>query len=129
MFIFLCLALIKRLSEVINNQDSYSKEEKLSGRGYYAGDLPVLMSLATASGMLSILVFAMYINSPETMSLYAEPYILWLLCPLFAYWIIRVIIMASRGEVDEDPILFAIKDSRSWITGILILLIIFSSSI
>jgi 4-hydroxybenzoate polyprenyltransferase len=129
MFIFLCLALIKRLSEVINNQEKYSKETKLSGRGYYIGDLQVLMSLATASGMLSILVFAMYINSPETISLYAEPYILWLLCPLFAYWIIRVIIMASRGEVDEDPILFAIKDSRSWITGILILLIIFASSI
>ena len=129
MFIFLCLALIKRLSEIINNQEKYSKETKLSGRGYYIGDLQVLMSLATASGMLSVLVFAMYINSPETILLYAEPYALWLLCPLFAYWIIRIIIMASRGEVDEDPILFAIKDSRSWITGALILLIVFTSSI
>jgi 4-hydroxybenzoate polyprenyltransferase len=128
MFIFLCLALIKRLSEIINNQDKYSKETKLSGRGYYIGDLQVLMSLATASGMLSVLVFAMYINSPETILLYAEPYALWLLCPLFAYWIIRIIIMASRGEVDEDPITFAIKDSRSWITGVLILLIVFASS-
>ncbi|EGG93426.1 integral membrane protein [gamma proteobacterium IMCC1989] len=129
MFIFLCLALIKRLSEVINNQEKYSKETKLSGRGYYIGDFQVLMSLATASGMLSVLVFAMYINSPETILLYSEPYALWLLCPLFAYWIIRIIIMASRGEVDEDPILFAIKDSRSWVTGILILLIIFTSSV
>lgn len=129
MFIFLCLAIIKRLSEIINNQERYTEDTKLSGRGYYIGDLQVLMSLATAAGMLSVLVFAMYINSPETVALYSEPYALWLICPLFAYWIIRIIIMASRGQVDEDPILFAIKDSRSWITGTLILLIIFISSI
>lgn len=129
MFIFLCLAIIKRLSEIISNQEKYDEDTQLSGRGYYIGDLPVLMSLATASGMLSVLVFAMYINSPETIALYSEPYALWLICPLFAYWIIRIIIMASRGQVDEDPIVFAIKDSRSWIIGALILLIIFISSI
>lgn len=129
MFIFLCLALIKRLSEIINNKARYTEQTKLSGRGYYISDLQVLLSLATASGMLSILVFAMYINSPETLSLYQEPYVLWLLCPLLTYWITRIIIMASRGHVDEDPILFAIKDIHSWVTGSIILLIIFAASL
>jgi 4-hydroxybenzoate polyprenyltransferase len=129
MFIFLCLAIIKRLSEIINAKDKYDKKTKLSGRGYYVTDLQVLMNLSTASGMLSVLVLAMYINSPEIIALYSEPYTLWLLCPLFGYWIIRILIMASRGEVDEDPILFAIKDSRSWVTGIIILLIVSFASI
>jgi 4-hydroxybenzoate polyprenyltransferase/phosphoserine phosphatase len=128
MFVFLCLAIIKRLSEIIKNKEKYNDETKISGRGYYITDFQVLMSLATASGMLSILVFAMYINSPEVAALYVEPYALWLVCPLFAYWIIRVLIMASRGEIDEDPIVFAIKDKRSWITGAVILLIIVLSS-
>jgi len=100
MFVFLCLAIIKRL----------------------------LLNLAAASGMMSILIFAMYINSPEVSALYSIPYALWLICPLFGYWIIRVIIMASRGEIDEDPIVFAIKDKRSWITGFIILIIIGFSS-
>ncbi|MGH1487475.1 MAG: UbiA family prenyltransferase [Cellvibrionaceae bacterium] len=128
MFVFLCLAIVKRLSEIIKNKEKYADDTKISGRGYYIADFHVLMSLATASGMLSILVFAMYINSPEVASLYSEPYALWLICPLFAYWIIRVLIMASRGEIDEDPIVFAIKDKRSWVTGAIIFLIIVLSS-
>ena len=129
MFVFLCLAIIKRLSEIYKSKDTQDENYKLSGRGYYLNDFPVLMSLASTSGMLSVLVFAMYINSPEVAALYAEPYALWLICPLLGYWIIRIIIMASRGEIDEDPIVFAIKDKRSWVTGFIILLIILLSSI
>ena len=128
MFVFLCLAIIKRLSEIIKNKDKYDNKTKISGRGYYVTDFPVLMSLATASGMLSILVFAMYINSPEVASLYTTPYSLWLICPLFAYWMIRVLVLAARGKIDEDPIVFAIKDKRSWVMGGIILLIVFLSS-
>ena len=129
MFVFLCLAIIKRLSEIYKSKDKQEGDFKLSGRGYYISDFPILMSLASTSGILSVLVFAMYINSPEVAALYAEPYALWLICPLFGYWIIRIVIMASRGQIDEDPIVFAIKDRRSWVTGFIILLIIFASSI
>lgn len=129
MFVFLCLAIIKRLSEIYKSKDKQEEDSKLSGRGYYISDFPILMSLASTSGILSVLVFAMYINSPEVAALYAEPYALWLICPLFGYWIIRIVIMASRGEIDEDPIVFAIKDKRSWVTGFIILLIILLSSI
>lgn len=129
MFVFLCLAIVKRLSEIINSKGAYSENEKISGRGYFISDLPILMSLATSSGIISILVFAMYINSSEIMALYNRPYALWLICPLFGYWIIRVLIIASRGEMDEDPIVFAIKDWRSWLTGAMILAIVSASSI
>jgi 4-hydroxybenzoate polyprenyltransferase len=129
MFVFLCLAIVKRLSEIIKSKEKYLETDKLSGRGYFISDLPILMSLAASSGIISILVFAMYINSPEIMALYHLPYALWLICPLFAYWIIRVLVMASRGEIDEDPIVFAIKDWRSWVTGAIILTIVFVSSV
>ena len=129
MFVFLCLAIIKRLSEIYKSKDKQEGDFKLSGRGYYISDFPILMSLASTSGILSVLVFAMYINSPEVAALYAIPYALWLICPLFGYWIIRIVIMASRGQIDEDPIVFAIKDKRSWVTGFIILLIIAASSI
>jgi 4-hydroxybenzoate polyprenyltransferase len=128
MFFFLCLAIIKRLSEIIINKEMYDEKTKLSGRGYYTTDFQILMSLATASGMLSILVFSLYINSPAVTTLYNNPYALWLICPLFAYWVIRILIMATRGEIDEDPIVFTINDKCSWATGATILLIVLFSS-
>jgi len=128
MFAFLCLALIKRISEIIKNLDSDSDSVSLVGRGYYVTDLSVLLNLAASSGIVSILVFSMYINSPDVINLYAHPHFLWLICPLFGYWVIRVIVMASRGQIDEDPIVFAIKDWRSWIAAALALIIIFLAS-
>lgn len=120
MFVFLCLALVKRISEIHRKLSSNAEQEKISGRGYFIADMSVLMSLASSAGMVSILVFAMYVNSNDVAQLYQSPMLLWLACPLFAYWIIRMLIMASRGEIDEDPIAFAIKDKRSWATGILL---------
>ncbi|WGL15302.1 UbiA family prenyltransferase [Microbulbifer bruguierae] len=120
MFVFLCLALVKRISEIHKKINADTAVDKVSGRGYFVSDLSVLTSLASSAGMVSILVFAMYVNSNEVVQMYHSPLVLWLACPLFAYWIIRILIMASRGEIDEDPIAFAIKDKRSWATGILL---------
>lgn len=117
MFIFLCLAIVKRISEIQKKIENDPSIEKLSGRGYFVSDLPVLSSLGSASGMVAILVFAMYVNSPEVVALYKSPMVLWAGCPIIGYWIIRVLIMTSRGEIDEDPISFAIKDRRSWAAG------------
>jgi 4-hydroxybenzoate polyprenyltransferase len=123
MFVFLCLAIIKRISELIKkNQDHIQSAvggdaAKISGRGYYTSDIDILRSLATSSGLVSILVFAMYIDSSDVALLYNFPQALWLVCPVFAYWVMRILIMTSRGEVDEDPITFALKDTRSWFAG------------
>lgn len=117
MFIFLCLAIVKRISEIKKKLDQDPNADRLSGRGYYVSDLPVLSSLSCSSGMVAILVFAMYVNSPEVIELYKAPMVLWAVCPIIGYWITRVLIMTSRGEIDEDPISFAIKDARSWAAG------------
>jgi len=121
MFIFLCLAIVKRVSEILNKIERKPETERLSGRGYFTSDLSVLMSLGSSSGMVAVLVFAMYVNNPETIALYQSPEFLWAVCPIIGYWIIRVLIMTSRGEIDEDPISFAIKDKRSWVAGFLVL--------
>ena len=129
MFVFFCLAIVKRVSELHRSRLKYAENEKISGRGYYTSDMQVLLSLGTSSGMLSILVFAMYINSEDVTKLYREPLLLWFVCPIFGYWIVRILIMASRGEIDEDPIVFAINDWRSWTVAGVILMVILEATV
>jgi len=127
MFVFLCLAIIKRITEIQKKMENSDTTEQISGRGYFPSDLSVLKSLGSSSGLVSILVFAMYLNAPETMGLYTSPMLLWACCPVFGYWIIRALIMTARGQIDEDPVEFAIRDLRSWVVGGVILSILFSA--
>ena len=112
-FIFLSLALAKRSSELYNlmQQDKHWA----NGRGYGVDDLPLINSMGIASGYLSVLVVALYINSEKVLSVYQYPEVLWIFCPALLYWISRIWLKTSRGEMDEDPIVFAIKDRISWI--------------
>jgi 4-hydroxybenzoate polyprenyltransferase/phosphoserine phosphatase len=111
MFIFLSLAMVKRYSEMLIVLQQ--QKEGAAGRGYLVQDLPVLMSVGTSSGLVAVLVFALYINNPETRSIYVQPLWLWLVPPLLLYWVSRVWMKAHRGEVDDDPVVFAIKDWQS----------------
>jgi 4-hydroxybenzoate polyprenyltransferase len=83
-FLFLSLALVKRQTEVAAflRKEAPSK----SNRGYLTEDLPQIGSLAAASAYLSVLVLALYINSPEVRVLYSRPDLLWAICPLLVYW-------------------------------------------
>ena len=111
MCIFLSLALVKRCSELI----SLAKIDrpKASGRDYNANDLGYLSSMGTASGYMSVLVLALFINSPEVAARYAHIEILWLLCPLVLYWVSRLWVKTGRGEMEDDPIVFTLKDRGS----------------
>ena len=84
------------------------------GRGYLAGDLEQLGSLGSSAGLLAVLVLALYINSDEVRRLYSHPERLWLLCPLGLYWVSRIWLLAHRGLVNEDPLVFALKDRVSY---------------
>jgi 4-hydroxybenzoate polyprenyltransferase/phosphoserine phosphatase len=110
-FLFLSLAFVKRYAEL----DSLRRRARLraAGRGYHVEDLGVLQSLGSASGYMSILVLALYINSPEVAALYQRPKMIWLLCVLMLYWISRVWMKAHRGEMHDDPVVFALKDRVS----------------
>ncbi|PHS68657.1 MAG: hypothetical protein COB23_08945 [Methylophaga sp.] len=114
MFFFLSLAFAKRFSELDNLQSE--SEGRAPGRGYYIEDKSMLKSFGTASGFISILVIALYLNSTKVSQMYAHPEILWLICPLLLYWIGRIWLITGRGQMHEDPIVFAIKDSVSLVT-------------
>ncbi|MEP7242651.1 MAG: UbiA family prenyltransferase [Gammaproteobacteria bacterium] len=116
-FLFLSLAFVKRYAEL----DALRRQLRLKalGRGYTVEDLPVLQSLGTASGYLSVLVLALYINSPAIESLYHRPKAVWLLCVLMLYWISRVWMKVHRGEMHDDPVVFALRDRISLAVGLL----------
>ena len=112
MFIFLSLALVKRYSEmIVVNQHGKSNAIR---RGYLVTDTPVLLNLGSAAGYGAVLVLALYINSPDIEGLYSNRWPLWLLLPPFLYWITRIWLTAHRGELHDDPLVFAVKDRQSW---------------
>jgi 4-hydroxybenzoate polyprenyltransferase len=115
-FLFLSLAFVKRFAEL----EALRRQQRLSaaGRGYLVEDLPVLQSLGIAAGYLSVLVLALYINSPEIEALYRRPKAVWTLCVLLLYWISRVWMMAQRGHMHDDPVVFALKDRQSLAIGV-----------
>lgn len=113
MFIFLSLAVLKRYTELADMLAA--GRQAASGRGYSVDDLPLVQSLGTASGYIAVLVFALYINSAESMTLYRRPEMLWLLCPVLLYWISRVWVIAHRGGMHDDPVVFAVTDRVSQI--------------
>lgn len=127
MFIFLSLALVKRYAELeALIQDGRSR---IAGRDYQASDLGIIGSLGAAAGYLAVLVLAMYINSPESLELYASPKLLWALCPLFLYWISRMWFIAGRGGMHDDPIVFAVGDVASRIVGGATLVVVFAATV
>ena len=115
MFVFLSLALVKRYAELAAVRES---NEPVAGRGYVPSDLPILGALGAASGYLGVLVLALYINSTASAELYGRPESLWLLCPLLLYWISRTWLITHRGDMHDDPILFAVRDRTSHVVAL-----------
>ncbi len=112
LFLFLSLALAKRYAEL---QLCYADgRDCAAGRGYRTADLETLAQFGIVSGYLSALVLALYIDSADVMALYTEPSLLWLVCPLLLYWISRVWLLARRGALHEDPVVFALTDPVSY---------------
>lgn len=118
--LFLSLAYVKRFTEL----RALPLESSLHSRGYTSGDLEGLADLGVASGYIAVLVVALYINSPEVKELYGTPEVLWLLCPLLVYWISRVWLLARRGEMHDDPVVFALRDRTSYVVGVLAALVV-----
>jgi 4-hydroxybenzoate polyprenyltransferase len=112
-FLFLSLAMVKRYTELRSLLDG--GRTTAAGRGYTVADLPLIESLGTSSGYLSVLVLAFYINSTASEALYRRPEILWALTPLLLYWISRVWFVARRGQMHDDPVVFALTDVVSYV--------------
>lgn len=110
MFLFLALAAVKRQAELT---DLLRTGREGRGRAYQIDDLPILRGMALASAHAAVLVLALYISSDDVQSLYGRPWLLWLIAPFLLYWLLRMVMTTHRGEMTDDPIVFAATDKVS----------------
>jgi len=121
LFIFFSLASVKRYAELLR----LDVNEKASGRGYVQEDLGFVRNMGISSGLISVLVFALYLNDPGIISKYQTPEWLWMITPLLLYWIARIWHLTYHGKMHDDPVVFALKDKPSYILAGLIVISIF----
>ncbi len=110
-FFFLSLALVKRFVELDTADET--ETGKISGRGYRVTDRQVLAEAGIAATFSSVLVLALYIDSDQVKLIYERPYLIWMLCPIVLYLSLRIWVLARRGEMHEDPVVFILSDWRS----------------
>jgi len=114
-FLFLSLAIVKRFAELQNTLQGGLTPK--NGRGYQLSDLEQMRSFGTASAFAAVVVFANYISSFDVIALYHQPRLLWLVVPFLILWLCRVWLLAARGELNEDPVVFALTDRMSLLIG------------
>lgn len=112
-FLFMSLALVKRISEL--RVTRAAETVRLHGRGYVGSDLDLLSAMGAGSAYTAVLTLALYVTGPEVIQLYRRPDFLWAICPCFLYWLTRILLLARRGEMTDDPVVFAIKDPASYV--------------
>jgi 4-hydroxybenzoate polyprenyltransferase len=117
LFFFTSLAFSKRYVELRQLESAGGTEA--SGRGYRVADAGLIESLGPASGYVAVLVLALYMNSDQMHAIYGDGRLLWLLCPIVLYWITRIWFLAKRGELDDDPVVFALRDRASLVVAVL----------
>ncbi|WP_236938148.1 UbiA family prenyltransferase [Frigidibacter mobilis] len=110
-FLFFSLAAVKRQAELVDG--IASGKVTAQGRGYHVDDLPLVESMATSAGYVAVLVMALYVNSATVSQIYTAPHMLWGICLVLLYWISRMVMVAHRGKMHDDPVVFAIKDPVS----------------
>jgi 4-hydroxybenzoate polyprenyltransferase/phosphoserine phosphatase len=112
-FLFLSLGLLKRCAEL--DRMAQLSQTAAHGRGYLVSDDTLLKMMGVASGYIAVLVAALYIDSSLAAAQYRTPEALWLICPLLLYWVSRMWIKTSRGEMHDDPLVYSARDRASWI--------------
>ena len=126
-FFFLSLAFVKRFAELENLRERGGATA--SGRGYHVADIEQLRSFGSSSAYASVVVLTLYISNlnSDTLQLYKHINRLWLLVPVMLLWLSRLWLLASRGELDEDPVVYAITDRRSLLLGAMVLAVVLSA--
>jgi 4-hydroxybenzoate polyprenyltransferase len=128
-FLFCSLGFLKRHNEIVSLSKNLEKPGEIPGRGYLLGDLSIIQMFGVTSAIASVLVFVLYINSDDVKLLYQTNYWLWLIIPMFLYWLARIWLIASRGKMNEDPIVFSIKDRIGYLILGLIIICMFLAKI
>jgi 4-hydroxybenzoate polyprenyltransferase len=115
-FLFLSLAFVKRYAEL--QVQVLHKKHKVHGRGYYTADAPLIQILGITSGYAAVLVLALYLNSDAVVKLYRTPECVWGTVPVMLFWVSWMWLQAHRGEMHDDPLVYAIKDKASLLAGV-----------
>lgn len=113
LFVFLSLAALKRYSELVR-----TSFVQLPGRAYRKGDAPIVAGFGIAAALAAIVVLALYVNAPEVARMYARAQALWALGPVVLAWLARMWTIAHRGELNADPVLYALRDPGSWLAAL-----------
>ena len=122
-FLFLSLAFIKRFTELQN--ELLSMKQKINGRDYFASDTIVIQIFGITSGYIACLVLVLYLNSESILALYSFPEAIWAGVVIVVFWISRIWLCSHRGEMHDDPIIFALKDRPSLFSGALFCLVFY----
>ena len=119
MFLFFSLACIKRLAEL--QEANEQSKVALAGRGYRASDVHSVAQVCAASSCCSVLVLVLYANDSSINGMYSHPKALWCGAPFLLYWLLRLLLLAQRGEIKDDPVVFALKDRASYVAALAML--------
>jgi 4-hydroxybenzoate polyprenyltransferase len=115
-FLFLSLAFLKRFAEL--QVQLIQANHKAMGRGYLTDDAPLIQTFGVSSGFLAALVLAFYLNSQNVIELYTSPVWIWCCIPVLVFWVNWIWLKAYRGEMHDYPLVFAVKDKTSVLSGI-----------
>lgn len=121
-FLFLSLAFVKRYAEL--DVQAQAGSARAHGRGYLTSDAPLVQNLGVTSGYASVLVLALYLNSDAVLKLYRSPQFMWCAVPVMLFWVSWVWFKAHRGQMHDDPLLFAVRDKASLLAGSAFLLVL-----
>lgn len=114
-FLFFALASVKRLGELADAR--VANRSEVAGRAWRPEDLPVVTMMAVGAAHAAVLVFALYVSGADVQALYLRPQVLWLACPVLLFWLLRLVLLANRGAVPDDPLAFAMADRTSLIAA------------
>ena len=124
--LFFSLSFLKRYAEISSIKDSGKTD--LHGRGYLSSDSPLILSLGISSGLGSIVVMMLYLNSPEILELYNNTILLWCTIPVLLFWISHIWFQTHRGNMHDDPVIFAVTDKISIASSLIFFTFIFLSA-
>ena len=121
-FLFLSLAFVKRYAEL--QVQLLNAKQKVHGRGYYTSDAPLVQMLGITSGYAAVVVLALYLNSDAVVQLYRSPEFVWGTVPVTLFWVSSMWLHAHRGEMHDDPLVFAVKDKASLLAGVALVVVL-----
>jgi 4-hydroxybenzoate polyprenyltransferase/phosphoserine phosphatase len=118
-FLFLSLAFVKRYAELLVVTGDVHTTTTVHGRGYVVADASSIQQFGVASGYGAVLVLALYLDSDAVALLYATPALVWATVPVMLCWISWIWLCASRGQMHDDPLVFAFRDKASLLAAAL----------